>query len=227
MSKDLSPEERLLRLIRSKAPKAITNEAPAALPAPVQTQVQPAPKPPVSIPAPVQPTVSQPQKLSFDFSRLLRQENLNFALIIILAGLVMFFIPVFLKSPESPTAALEGKIKVQEKTPAQGEGSERPSFDYYATQAGSRNIFAPVAAEETKTQAASAEQGPKMEEVKGQLSLLGVIGGASPQVIIEDKRTQKTYFLNKGSTFDDIEVGDIFENKVILTYKGKQFELIL
>ncbi len=237
MSKDLSPEERLLRLIRSKAPKAITNEAPAALPAPspapapIQPQVQAAPKPPVLTPAPVHAPI-QARKFSFDFPGLLKQENLNLVLIIILAGLVMFFILVFLRSPKSPTETLGEKIKIQEKASAQKvepppAADQRPSFDYYSAQAGSRNIFAPVAAEETKAQAAPVEQGPKLEEVKGQLSLLGVIGGTTPQVIIEDKRTQKTYFLNKGSTFDDIEVGDIFENKVILTYKGKQFELIL
>jgi len=216
MSKDLSPEERLLRLIRSKTPKEIANAAPAALPAPT-----PAPSP-APVPAPV-----QARKFSFDFSGFFKQESLNLALIVVLAALTIVFIPVFLKSPKSPPEALEEKVKIQEKAAAQNEEPPRPSFDYYSAQAGSRNIFAPVASEETKAQAAPVEQGPKLEEVKGQLNLLGVIGGTTPQVIIEDKRTQKTYFLNKGSTFDDIEVGDIFENKVILTYKGKQFELVL
>jgi hypothetical protein len=155
------------------------------------------------------------------------QENLNLALIIVLAVLFVFFMAILLRSPKNPTATLEERIKIQEKSPPPSEEPERPSFDYYSAQAGSRNIFAPIATEEAKAQTAPAEQGPKLEDVKGQLSLLGVVSGETPQAIIEDKRTQKTYFLNKGSTFDDIEVGDIFENKVILTYKGKQFELVL
>lgn len=228
MPKDLSPEERLLRLIRSKAPKEIAKEAsPPALPAPA-----PAPSVPVAAPLPAPapapaPAQAPSRKLSFDLFALFRQGNLNLVLIVVLAVLFISFIAVFLRSPKSPDATLKERIKTQEKSPAPGEEPQRPSFDYYSAKAGSRNIFAPVATEETKAQTAPVEQGPKLEDVKGQLSLLGVVSGETPQAIIEDKRTQKTYFLNKGSTFDDIEVGDIFENKVILTYKGKQFELVL
>jgi hypothetical protein len=139
--------------------------------------------------------------------------------------------PAALRNPKGAVVRLDEKIKAQERMPAQketpvAEAQIRPPFDYFSGQAASRNIFAPVAKEEPQA-AAPKEEGPKLEEVKAQLSLLGVIGGASPQVIIEDKRTQKTYFLNKGSSFDDIEVDDILENKVILIYKGKQFELVL
>lgn len=200
MHKDFSPEERLLKLIRSKNPR---QASPAA-----QTD-----KGKDKIPA------QQPkQKISFD---------LNFILVILLAGLLIYVIPLFLKRPKSAVENLEGKIKLQEGAYVKkAEEPKRPSFDYFSEPVGARNIFSPVLKDETQAQPA-VEQGPKLEDLKGQLSLLGVISADPPQVIIEDKRTQKTYFLNKGSTFDDIEVGDILENKVILIYKGKQFELVL
>lgn len=238
MPKDFSPEERLLRLIRSKTPKEISEAAPVALPAPAEKPKQEAPAP---VPAPIVGKVSPPKekvspKISFDISGVFKRKNLNLALGILLAALLIYAIHSFLKSPKSAIGTMDEKITAQEKTPAQNatpapeatqpSTEKRPPLDYFTAQTGSRNIFAPAAKEEAQA-AAPVEQGPKLEEVKSQLSLLGVVGGAAPQAIIEDKRTQKTYFLNKGSTFDDIEVGDILENKVILIYKGKQFELIL
>lgn len=209
MHKDFSPEERLLRLIRSKTPKG--------------------PPPPAQPDRPKEevPKEKLRQRFSFDFSKTFRWENLNLVLILLLAALLVYFIPLFFKRSKSTVENLEEKLKVQEKVASQKmEGPKRPSFDYFSENVSARNIFSPVVKEEAPTQA-PVEEGPKLEEVKNQLTLLGVIGGATPQAIIEDKRTQKTYFLNKGSIFDDIEVGDILENKVILIYKGKQFELVL
>lgn len=227
MAREFSPEERLLRLIRSKTPR----EAPVSsqkdnIKGEVSRPEQPKQKP-LSRAAShlVTKEASSP-------ARIFRIENLNFVLIILLGGLLLFFIPAFFKKQTTTIEVLEEKIKAQEKIAGQkkealpADVEKKPSFDYFSSQVGARNIFSPVAKEETQTQA-PVEEGPKLEEVKGQLSLLGVVWGDAPQAIIEDKKEQKTYFLNKGGTFDDIEVRDILENKVILSYKGKQFELVL
>jgi len=217
MGKDFSPEERLLRLIRSKA----SAPAPSA-PEPAGAKKAEAAIPrsePLGIPADKRPARS---------IKIFQWENLNLALIVILAGLLAYFIPLVFKKPKAAVGNAAEAIKGSQRPAAQKAPEEpaRPPLAYYSEDLGARNIFSPVLKEEAPNQA-PAEQGPKLEDVKGQLSLLGVIGGAAPQAIIEDKRTQKTYFLNKGGTFDDIEVGDILENKVILNYKGKQFELVI
>jgi hypothetical protein len=227
MGKDFSPEERLLRLIRSKAsaPDPAGPQQPeAGKPEPAEEVKREGPK-----------ARPQPESVNIPADResprnikIFRWENLNLALIIILAGLLAYFMPLVLKKPKAVTGNVAEAIKGKEKPSAQKAPEEpaRPPFTYYSEGLGARNIFSPVLKEEPANQP-PGEQGPKLEDVKGQLNLLGVISGAPPQAIIEDKRTQKTYFLNKGATFDDIEVGDILDNKVILNYKGKQFELVL
>ncbi len=59
------------------------------------------------------------------------------------------------------------------------------------------------------------------------LNLLGIVSGDNPQAIIEDKKSQKTYFLKKGDFLGDFELKDIQKGKVILDLSGQQFELSL
>ncbi|MCM8781664.1 MAG: hypothetical protein NC828_01200 [Candidatus Omnitrophica bacterium] len=159
--------------------------------------------------------------------KILKLEILNIILVFLLLGLLIYFIPLFFKRPESAIKNLEAKIKFQMESPNQIEKeSISQPFSYFAEQVGSKTIFAPAVTEEI-TPKISVEEGPKLEDVKAQLNLLGVISGDNPQAIIEDKKTQKTYFLNRGSMFDDVVVKDILENKVILIYKEEEFELVL
>jgi hypothetical protein len=232
MAKDFSPEERLLRLIRSKTPRQAPSGTPTnnAREEPfIKERHKPGPSP-----KPIRPL--PPRDINREV-RILKWENLNVALTVLLAGLLVYFVPLFFKRPKIKFENLKERAISQETVSGQKKSAgpenklpsapeARPSFDYFSGQVGAKNIFAPIAKEESQPQEA-VEQGPKLEEVKGQLSLLGVISGATPQAIIEDKKTLKTYFLNKGESFEDIEVGDILDNKVILIYKGKQFELVL
>ncbi|MDD5449605.1 MAG: hypothetical protein PHO42_03295 [Candidatus Omnitrophica bacterium] len=209
MARDFSPEEKLLKLIRSNPARR-----------------QPAQPAPAASDKPKEP-VRQEKRAPFEFKRFLKWENLNVLLMVVLAGLLFYFVPSFIKGSQNATSDLETKIKTLEKpAPQKIEEPARPPFNYYSESVGARNIFSPAIKDDSQGQAPQ-EEGPKLEDIKSQLSLLGVVSGAEPQAIIEDKRTQKTYFLNKGSTFDDIRVGDILENKVILFYKDKEFELVL
>ena len=60
-----------------------------------------------------------------------------------------------------------------------------------------------------------------------QLNLVGIIAGENPQAVIEDKNTQKTYYLNKGQFLGEIQLEDILEGKIIINHKGQRFELYL
>lgn len=59
------------------------------------------------------------------------------------------------------------------------------------------------------------------------ISLVGIVSGEPPQAIIEDKKTQKTYYLTKGQFMGEMQVEDIQEGKIILNYRGERFELYL
>ena len=227
MAKDFSPEEKLLRLIRSKSPSPAQADAKKEnvspepwRPAPVSATVKAAA--PISKP-------KYPRQEKYLKSRMtLSLDNINLILVILLTAVLVYFIPNLFKRPKTVVQKLEEKIRtqgpVQETKPLEEE--KRPPVDYIAGQTGARNIFQPIIKEEAAAQA-PAEQGPKLEDIKAQLNLLGVVWGDNPQAIIEDKKAQKTYFLSKGQGFNDIEVKDIFENKVILSYQGQQFELTL
>lgn len=209
MVRDFSPEERLLRLIRSKAAKQISQDSQ---------------KDTVSKDIPIRKQISSTSRPT----KILKLETLNLVLILLLAGLLIYFVPLLFKKQKSALEELGTKIKSQEKEmPQKEEEPKKAPFNYFAEQVGSRNIFSPVVKEEAQAQTPIIEEGPKLEEVKSQLNLLGVVWGANPQAIIEDKKAQKTHFLNKGEQFEGIEVKDILENKVILIYKGQEFELVL
>ncbi len=230
MARDISPEERLLRLIRSKPPNKEL---------PPEGQTEGIPGKPQAAPSLVTGNVPSSsskkeqmrRQLTFTPAKILKFETLNLILIFLLAGLVAYLVPLFLKKPAVSIESLEERLKAQgSREPSLQAGApsaeKKPPLTYFSGGVGTKNIFSPIAKEETAPQS-TAEQGPKLEDIKTQLNLLGIVGGDSPQAIIEDKSTQKSYFLNKGSTFGDIEVKDIRDNKVILSYKGQEFELVL
>ena len=65
---------------------------------------------------------------------------------------------------------------------------------------------------------------PDKELVK-HLNLLGIVTGEDNQAIIQDRSTQKTFFLYKGDSFGEFMVYDIKDSRVILEYKGQKIEL--
>jgi type II secretory pathway component PulC len=59
------------------------------------------------------------------------------------------------------------------------------------------------------------------------ISVTGIISGDNPQAVIEDKKNQKTYYLNKGQLLGDLQVEDIQDGKVILKQNNQLYELYL
>lgn len=64
-------------------------------------------------------------------------------------------------------------------------------------------------------------------DVLKDLSLVGIISGDSPQAIIEDKKANKTYYVTKGQYIGEFMVEDILEGKVIINRNQERFELFL
>jgi len=65
------------------------------------------------------------------------------------------------------------------------------------------------------------------EELVKDLNLMGIITGDNDQVIIEDKKAKKTFFLYESDRLGEFKVYDIKESGVILDYKGEKIELKL
>lgn len=101
-------------------------------------------------------------------------------------------------------------------------GGDLKTVDAYLKDIGNRQIFNNIAPEEPLKQANIIQA-----DVVKDINLLGIISGDNPQAILEDKNTQKTYYLNKGQSISDFVVEDIKEGRVILNYKGQKLELYM
>ena len=112
----------------------------------------------------------------------------------------------------------------KEAVQAQEKFQPRP-FSYYAGIIASRNLFK-TGATASSRDTGNSEPGAPVE-LLGNYSLSGVIGGENPQAIIEDKKSGRTYFLNRGQYLGDFKIEDILEGRVILEFKGQKLELAL
>lgn len=93
---------------------------------------------------------------------------------------------------------------------------------YYLNKIAERDLFS----EFVKSQAKERIAEPESVEAIKNLSLVGISWSANPDVIIEDKVKQRTYFLKRGKTIDGgVKVETVFKDKVVLSYGGMEFEL--
>ena len=102
------------------------------------------------------------------------------------------------------------------------EDSQKP-YTYYAAEIEKRNIFGPSLVAENP--ASPGE--PALKESIKDLNLLGIVSGKNPQAIIEDKKEGKTHFVNKGDSIGPLRVEEITEDRVILYYRGERLDLML
>ena len=198
---DITPEEKLLHLIRGSNKKAS----------------KPEPK--------SERKVSQSKEAKIVFTG---AKSLNFALInklILLAvfiALLLFLFDLYFGAPEisRPLATSKAKpksISLEEK--------EIKSISYYQQEISKRNLFKAGASKPKSKKVIPA--GPTFRDLVKNLHLLGIVSGDNPQVIIEDRKLNKTYFLYTGDYLGDIKVEEIHSDSVLLEYKGEKVSLFL
>jgi len=101
------------------------------------------------------------------------------------------------------------------------------SASYYLEKARERDIFK-MGANAPAPQMGVASRGPSQRiiEATQDLRLVGISWSDDPDIMIENTKSQKTYFLKKGQTIDnEIKVKAVFKDKVILSYLGEEIEL--
>lgn len=94
----------------------------------------------------------------------------------------------------------------------QAQGIMRKSI---LTQDIKRNIFAPAG---SKSSAYLQQEGPDLTEQAKDLKLVGIVWGATPEVMIENAKDSRTYLLKKGDAFNNemIKVKEISRNSATL-----------
>lgn len=153
-------------------------------------------------------------------------KSVNRYLVAILCILVLYFIiDLIIVRPSKNVQALLAK-------PVAGEsGKSSPietkntaivkDYSSYSNGVPAKTVFGP------------SQGGPAASEdvaaggITDKMGLVGIIAGDNPQAIIEDKKAQKTYYLNKGQSFNGYVVEEISEGKVILDNEGNKTSLFL
>jgi len=105
-----------------------------------------------------------------------------------------------------------------------GLKQEVKPYEYYLKGVENRQIFSSSGT--ASKDAARPLAGANIDITKD-ISLVGIVSGDNPQAVIEDKKAQKTYYLNKGQFIGEAQIQDIKEGKVIINYQGQNYELYL
>ncbi len=217
MPKDVSPEEKLLGLIKKK------RKSPAG------TYADPAQihnKPEASLMSKADKHVSKILKTTALKNKFFEPSSLkamNRYLIAILGILILYLLAemIFIKPYKDVQSLITGSAVVHDGKRLSRETEKVVPVKDYSTYSNS------IPQSMVFGQSSSTEDAAPADNVVDQIGLVGIIAGDNPQAIIEDKKAQKTYYLNKGQSFDGYVVEDILEDRVILTYEGRRMSLFL
>lgn len=208
MKDAISPEEKLLRLIRGQ-----------------RSPEKPLPAEPALAKPKVNLQVAQWKREVYSFApKFLRSLNIQKWLIIIfmlscayLAAAVAY--PLFIpKKPPLPKIAAknipEEKMFLEE--------SAKP-YEFYSGPIKEKQIFGSLGLQAGGGDAPIALGNELIKDI----NLVGILSGDNPQAVIEDKKAQKTYYVTKGQFVGQFQLEDIREGKIILGSGGQKYELYL
>ena len=77
-------------------------------------------------------------------------------------------------------------------------------------------------------QSRQQEQAPEVDEVVEKtkhLKLVGIAWSDSPDAMIEDTKVSRTFFVKRGDMISDVQVEEIYKDKVVLRYRSQTVEL--
>jgi hypothetical protein len=98
------------------------------------------------------------------------------------------------------------------------------SFEDYQKLINAKSIFTPPVIQTGKT---VAQEGPGINELIKDLRLVGIMPGEIPQAIIEDRKNNQTLFLKEGDMINDIEIKNILAGRVVLARNDETVALSL
>ena len=210
MQRDISPEERLLALIKGKHKKPLA-----------ETE------------SPTDSKVPRPERSRRELSifknkifepAVLRSFNKYLAAGLIILIVYFIFDSSFVRPYRNVQAVISQPSDSGPVRQAKGQPTlEMKDYSHYSKEISGKKIFGPSSPEEERT----PQTGKDLDDISKNLNLVGIVAGENPQAIIEDRKNQKTYYLNEKQTFNGFIVEDISEGKVVLDYGGKKVSLFL
>ena len=206
MPGDVTPEEKLLKLIKNNAQ--------------IQHTTEPVPADRVSAPpqAPHSPSNKAIPKNAWVKKLTTTSSVLSVVLISVLGYQLMIAEPVLpLPVRKSLTATpLElPRINLETKNPV----------DYYEKIYSKRNFFKDMGEPPPITNTTAKAQ--SLGDISKTLFLSGIISGDQPQAIVEDRSNGQIYYVNSGDFIGPIQVVDITDNHILIKYRDEEGQLTL
>lgn len=212
MNENISPEEKLLRLIKGQK-----NEENHPEKKPEFQKITPA------LPSNAKRMINRTSALNPPLlMRILARFGLK-KLLFVLFVLSSSYLAISLIYPRFAMKEISlpkaQTLKVEEEIQP---SKEVKPFDYYLEVVGTRKVFG-------SSSERPLEKPPEImgTEMMKDFVLVGIISGENPQAVIEDKKNHKTYYVTKGQVIAGMQVEDIREGKIILNADGKKYELYL
>lgn len=148
----------------------------------------------------------------------------NKAMLIVCVAITLFLFFDFIRVRAHLDRRFEKILKEALALDVRSEEVSFSSSDINDTMAlaGKRNIFsfipvAPVVMEDPNAL--------NVSDIVASLKVVGILWSDNPQVMIEDTRDQRTYFLNTGEQIGELKVKSIFKDKVIISKDDQVWEL--
>ena len=205
---NISPEEKLLRLIRKGKKSDDKN---------IQSQKTPKKK--------TQEVKGRSSYILLDEAPFIKYLNAIF--LFILCTLIGVFLLSFLFPPiQIP----ENKVTDLDKSQVDifGEDFARIPYSEYKPAILNRELFGDRGLED-RSKDTTGQMKLEMNKMIKDLTLIGILAEEEPQAIIEDKKSKKTYFLKRGDFLGNLKLIEIYEEegKIIFEYEGDKVELYL
>lgn len=146
-----------------------------------------------------------------------------------LAALVTCFIVNLSLSTTNLKKELNFEIKVEKLAEAGGAAktsSILKSASYYLDRAKEKDIFRKGMKKIMTAAGVTKTPSQRIMEATANYRLVGISWSENPDVMIEDTKTQRTFFLKRGQVIEnDIMLKDVFKDRVILGFAGEEVEL--
>ncbi|MDD5595436.1 MAG: type II secretion system protein N [Candidatus Omnitrophica bacterium] len=201
MKDNISPEEKLLKLIKGDKKLPVEKK---------DSPLQPALK--------ITAKKNDPGPIGKNLAHFLIGKIKPLLIIGSLIYLVAAFVYPWVGLKKINLPVISEKMK---QTPQAETKKESKPFEFYLKGMQGRQIFGTFSGKEEGQAAQVAAEADSIKDI----NLMGVILGDNPQAIIEDKKTQKTVYVSRGQFIGQFQVEEIKEGKVILNYKGQRYEL--
>jgi len=198
MKEDISPEEKLLEIIRKGNDVSPKKESP----------------------------MNKSVLLSFSyFQKIIKSFSLKrwlpgiiislfvFSLALLLLNVLFAFLPPGInRLKPADNKEIESQLTANEVRP--------PALETYIEQVRKKDIFNSASFKKENNSE------PVVDGLKN-FGLLGIISAEPKQAIIKDKTTEEIYYLKEGENLGELKVSRILGGKIVVEYRGERFEIYL